>query len=462
MNGTLIIIFGATGDLAKRKIIPALYNLMVEKKIEQSAFLLIGRENTDVQAIVQNAQPFFSTHNNTIIDELVNRSLYQQADVTQKSSYSAIKQSVEILEKQWKTENRLFYCAVASQFFCMITEELHGAGVLQKKESMNTPWHRIVYEKPFGRDLPSAHTINTCIAQNVDEEQIFRIDHYLTKEIVSNIALIRFTNCIFEPLWNNRFIDQVQIILAESLGVGTRGSYYDTYGALRDVVQNHMVQLLALIAMESPTKLTGEAIRDKRIAVLKHIEYVSGIFGQYEGYTTDVGNPESRTETFAALKLSINNPRWSGVPFYLKTGKCLKKRETVIHIKFKAVECLLTKQCPPDANWLSIRVAPDATISLTINTKNPNGTDPLMPISMEFCHSCRFSLSSSQEYEFLLQEVIRGEKAVSVRFDEIEYAWHLIDTIYAHNLPVYTYAPGSDGPEELEQFSLHNGMRWHS
>jgi glucose-6-phosphate 1-dehydrogenase len=464
MNRTLIVIFGATGDLAKRKLIPALYRLVLEKKADLCAFLFIAREDTTIEAIFTHAHPFIrlDTHDNGALARFMERSFYMQRDITKTDTYAAMRTCIEDLETRWNTCNRLFYCAVSSQFFCVLTEELTRTEILQKKKSTPSSWHRIVYEKPFGHDLASAHAINACIAQTLYEDQVFRIDHYLTKEIVSNIALIRFTNCIFEPLWNNRFIDHVQIILSESVSVGNRGAYYDMYGALRDVVQNHMLQLLSLIAMESPTKLTGEPIRNRRAEVLKHVSCADGILGQYETYAEDVGNLLSRTETFAALKLYIQNPRWSGVPFYLKTGKYLGKKETVIHIKFKSVDCLLTKQCPPDANWLSIRVAPDATFSLTLNAKSPTDAETLIPIAMEFCHSCLFSLSSSQEYEFLLQEIMRGEQAVSVRFDEIEHAWQLIDTIYDHHLPLYTYVEGSDGPAELEQFSSKNGMQWHS
>lgn len=460
MNGILFILFGATGDLARRKLMPALYRLVLEKKLADVSFFLVGREESTVEAIFTHTKPFIGDIDASTWRSMMERSLYHQCDLTKSDTYEVLHDRIQDAEATWKTTNRLVYCAVASDFFCAITEGLARTGILQKTPPDGS-WHRIVYEKPFGRDQLSAHCINESIERTLSEQQIFRIDHYLTKEIVNNIALIRFTNAIFEPLWNNQFVDYIEIILSEKISIESQGGYYDTYGALRDVVQNHMLQLLALIAMEPPVKLTGDYIRDKKADVLQQVTCVDGILGQYQGYTDDVHSNMSGTETFAALKLSVNNQRWAGVPFFLKTGRALDVKETVINIIFKPVTCLLTKQCPPDANVLSIRVAPDATFSLTLNAKKPGEADTLIPISMDYCHSCRFAFSPSHEYEFLLQEVMRGEQAVSVRADEIEYAWRLIDTIYARHLPLYFYTKGSKGPQELNQFSVNNGMRWH-
>ncbi|HEV2917353.1 MAG TPA: glucose-6-phosphate dehydrogenase [Candidatus Babeliales bacterium] len=454
MNGTLIILFGATGELSRRKLIPALYRLIVEKKLHKVAFLFTGREQSSVESLFDAVQPEIDSIDQEIWQFMIQRSIYCAVDVSNAESYNVLYDLVITQEQQWHTSNRLVYCAVASDFFCSITRGIVNASIVEYKNINSNPWHHIVYEKPFGKDKQSAHAINTCIASTLAEHQVFRIDHYLTKEIVNNIALIRFTNCIFEPLWNNTYIDYVEIILSETLPISSKSTYYDTYGALRDVVQNHMLQLLALIAMEAPIKLTGEYIRDKKANVLSHVSFVDGILGQYEGYRKDINRPASETETFAALELAINNKRWAGVPFFLRTGKCLQKKETVINIMFKSVTCLLTKQCPPAANMLSIRVAPDATFSLTLNAKNPAEIDTLIPIAMEYCHSCRFILSPSHEYEFLLQEVMRGEQSVSVRFDEIEHAWHIIDSIYAKKLPIYIYKQNTIGPAELNQFYI--------
>jgi glucose-6-phosphate 1-dehydrogenase len=291
---------------------------------------------------------------------------------------------------------------------------------------------------------------------------VYRIDHYLTKEVVSNIAMIRFTNCVLEPLWSNRYIDHVQIILSESVGIENRGGYYDAYGALRDVVQNHMLELLALICMESPEKLTGDYIRMERVKVLKKLQFLDGILGQYEGYEQEPQvKSNSTTDTYAVLKLAVNTPRWSGVPFYLKTGKYLHKKETIIHIKFKQVNCLLLQGCPTDSNWLTIQIDPEATFVLTLNVKKPNSME-IVPVGMEFCHSCIFGLQTPQAYEVLFEEIIRGEQSVSVRFDEIEYAWKLIDAVEDKKLPLFKYAKGSTGPQEEKQFIDKHGMRWRS
>jgi glucose-6-phosphate 1-dehydrogenase len=320
-----------------------------------------------------------------------------------------------------------------------------------------------VYEKPFGHDLKSAQTINECIKNNINETQVYRIDHYLTKEVVSNIAMIRFTNCVLEPLWSNRYIDQVQIVLSESGGIEGRGAFYDSAGALRDVVQNHMLEMLALICMESPEKLTGDYIRAERVKVLEKVRFIDGILGQYNGYLSEKSvNASSRTDTYASLKLAVDTPRWAGVPFYLKTGKRLDKKETIIHIKFKQVDCLLMRGCPTDSNWLTIQIAPEAIFLLTLNAKVVGSSDQVAPVGMEFCHSCVYGLQTPEAYEVLLEEVMRGEQSISVRFDEIEYAWNLTDTIIAKQLPVYQYEQGSTGPQEEKDFDDKHGMRWRS
>lgn len=465
MNNCLFILFGATGDLSRRKIIPALYYLIAEKKIDNLILLATGREQTDIQTILDDARPFIPNVDESLWKQYVKQSVYQQVDITKQEHFSVLADQIHKLEKTYNTSNRLVYCATAADFFCDITQNVTKVLILKKQTIGTMPWHRIIYEKPFGHNLESAQAINTCIKKSLEEHQVYRIDHYLTKEIVTNIALIRFTNCVFEPLWNNRFIDQVHIILSESIDIEKRGQYYDAYGALRDVVQNHMLQLLALIGMESPTKLQGDYIRDQRAQVLQHVEFIDGVYGQYEGYTQEqyVAH-HSKTETFAALRLHINNTRWSGVPFYLKTGKALSKKLTAIHIKFKQVDCLLTKQCPPSPNWLTIQIEPDAGFILTLNAKSTEDASILMPIEMSYCHSCKFGASSSQAYELLLQEVMRreGEQSISVRFDEIESAWKLVDTILAYKKVVYPYKKGSDGPTELETFSHKHGIRWRS
>lgn len=458
------IIFGMSGDLSKRKLIPALYHLIEEGKLHNFVIVGVSRENTTAQEILERSRPFIKNINEKTWQLLQDRCYYQKLDFANLHDYDQLHSFLSSLEQKYQLSgNRLFYLAAAAHHFCTITTHLAQTKLAQKKSERDQQWNRIVYEKPFGHNVESAHEINACIANFFEEHQIYRIDHYLTKELVSNIALVRFTNCVFEPIWNNRYIDQVQIILSETIGIENRGAYYDTYGVLCDVVQNHMMELLALIGMEAPKKLVGDFVRSERAKVIEKVSIVDGILGQYEGYKKEKGiAPDSKTETFAALYLTINNLRWAGVPFYLKTGKCLNKKETVIHIKFKQVDCLLARNCPSETNWLTFKVAPDATFTLNLNVKKPGITDELVSVPMEFCHSCIYGAQTPESYEVLLEEIMRGEQSVSVRFDEIEYAWQVIDTIRAKHYPLFEYAQNSTGPHELDQFAKKHGMRWRS
>jgi len=464
MNDGALIILGVTGDLAKRKLIPALYQLFKKNRIHNSAIIGASAEDISPAIIFERARAHIPDIDEQVWGQLFNRFYYQKLDFNQLDDYAALKKLVELVEKKYTLNgNRLVYLACAAHFFCTITNHLGASRIAHKFASTQRVWHRIIYEKPFGRDIQSAHEINECIAHWFDESQIYRVDHYLTKELVSNISLLRFTNCVFEPLWNNRYIDHVQIILSESVGIENRGAYYDNYGALRDVVQNHMLELLAMTTMEAPLKLTGDYIRNERAKVLESVRIVDGILGQYDTYAqAPQVHAHSTTETFAALSLAIENNRWTGVPFYLKTGKYLDKYEVAIHIKFKQVDYLLTKGTPPDSNWLTIRVAPDASFILSLNAKTPGRSDQLITIPMEFCHSCMFKESTPDAYEVLLEEVLAGEQATSVRFDEIESAWKVIDAVYAKKLPLYRYKHATPGPDELTQFCVNHGMRWRS
>ena len=462
MVSATFILFGATGDLAKRKIFPAIHDLIVEKKID--AFLIVGVSiaSTTVEDMLRPAEQFISRMDHHAWDMIKQHSFYYQLDVTDASGFGAVHALVEQQELERNLSgNRMIYCATAADFFCDITRNSCAAGIIQKKQLDQMPWHRIVYEKPFGHDLQSAYAINECIKDTLYEHQVFRIDHYLSKEIVSNIALLRFTNIVLEPLWNNIYIDQVHIVLSEDIGIEGRGWYYDRYGAIRDVVQNHALELLALVAMEQPERLTGEHIRTQRARVLQAVECVDGITGQYTGYLQEAGvSDNSATETFALLKLMVDNNRWSGVPFYITSGKSLSKKETTIHIKFKDVECLLLRGCPTDSNWLTLQIAPEAVFSLTLNAKRPGRDVEMVPVDMEFCHSCIFGPRTPQAYQVLLEEIMRGEQSISVRSDEIEYAWNIVSGITALQLPLYQYDIGTNGPKEIRDFSKQHNIRW--
>lgn len=463
MNDVTILLFGASGDLARRKMFPALYHMLASQKIRNFAIVGAAIDDTTADALIEGARAFIANVHDDLLNQMRERTFYHRLNFRDQKDFASLSAQLKKIESQFNLSgNRMIYLAAPANFFCDITNNLAASKIATRKNEHERPWNRIVYEKPFGNDLASAHEINECIKKSFDESQIYRIDHYLTKELVSNIALVRFTNCVFEPLWNNRYIDQVQITISEKIGIENRGAYYDTYGALSDVMQNHMLELVALIGMESPQQLTGNYIRSKRVEVLKEIEVVDGILGQFEGYHSEQHvAPDSSTETFAALMLRVNNPRWAGVPFYVKTGKSLAKKETVIDIKFKSVDCLFTHNCPVPSNWLRLEVAPEASFALNLNVKKPGYGDQVVPVAMEFCHSCLFGEQTPEAYEVILEEVMKGEQSISVRFDEIEYAWKIIDRVRAMNLPVYSYPSGSTGPKELVTlFEDKHGMRW--
>jgi len=462
MNECTIVILGATGDLAKRKLIPALYTLIKSKKLKNFALVGAALEDVSSKDMINAARKFIKDIDEDIWTCLQKHSFYQKLNFNEEKDFDRLYSIVNSAEREYGLSgNRLVYCAVSSDFFCEITEALCSSKIIKACTKNLIPWNRIVYEKPFGRDLKSAHMINECIAKLLYEHQIYRVDHYLTKELVSNIALLRFTNCIFEPLWNNRYIDHVQIILSEKIGLEGRGYFYDKYGAIADVMQNHMFELLALVAMEMPKWLTGEYIRQERAAVLKNVRAVDICRGQFEGYLEDPGvGSDSATETFALASLMVDNPRWTGVPFYLKTGKCLKQKKTVIYIKFKKINCLLTQGCPLISNYLTMEIAPEARFYLTLNVKKPGSLYDAVPVNMEFCHDALSEEKIAESYEILLEEVIRGEQSISVRFDEIEYSWNVIDQLNKLNSKLYTYKKGSDGPKECEEFEHKYGMRW--
>lgn len=464
MNAYVIVIFGASGDLVRRKLIPALYHLIA--KYDTKKFCIVGAALDDVSVndILSRAKADIDNVNEDLWARLQASFFYRRLNFKQEEDYRALNAYINETKQALGLEdaNTMIYLAAPSLFFADITRLCAQTGIAQRHDVEDRPWTRLVYEKPFGSDRASAHRINDCIADYFDEHQIYRIDHYLTKELVSNIALLRFTNIVFEPLWNNRYIDNVQIILSESEDIGNRGLYYDNFGAVADVMQNHMLELLALVGMEAPKKLTGDYVRDQRARVLKDVEVIDTFLGQYASYKdAESVAPDSQTETFAAAYMRINNERWSGVPFYLKTGKCLEKKETVIHIKFKAVDCLLS-HCFMQTNVLTIRISPEAGFVLSLNAKKPGNGNEVIPVSMNFCHSCIFGLQAELAYQVLLESIIGGEQSVSVRFDEIEAAWNIIDVIKSRPKELFSYVCGSNGPPELENFNKKHGIRWLS
>lgn len=454
-----IVILGATGDLAKRKLIPAIYRLLKDKKITKYHLVGVSLPEGDSQEMLAQAQPYISSNahkevSSEIWESLHNNSSYLSGDFYDPELYKKLKNKLAEIEQG--PAHRLFYLATMPEHFAVISQNLSQTGIARHtREITNKTWNRVVYEKPFGVDGQSAKEINQAISQCFDESQIYRIDHYLGKELVGTIATIRFSNILFQPLWDKDSIESVQIILNESIGIEGRGFYYDNYGALKDVVQNHMLQILALIGMEPPEKLSGEAMRDAKAKLLKDLSIEDYILGQYDGYLDEKGVAEnSHRETFAALKLKINNARWSGVPFYLKTGKFLSNKVTSVHVKFKKPEF------SSEQNILTVQIEPNDGFSLVLNTKNPGSYQEVTPVTVSFSHSCLFGPNTPKSYEVLLSDAIRGDQSVFVRFDEIAHSWDVIDKISREKNKLYSYAPGSHGPQELKDFERKYHMTW--
>ncbi len=465
LDECVFVILGATGDLTKRKLIPALYKLIASGTLSHFALVGVSLTHTTMQQVLALARPYITDINQDVWQKLEAASYYHQMDFHDQQAYASLQKLLNQIEEKHKFKgHRLFYFATMPQHFAVITENLAKYKIAQKHHKGHVTekgtWTRVVYEKPFGFDLKSARQINRAIAQVFDEKQVFRIDHYLGKELVGNIALSRFTNQVFEPLWNKQYIDSVQIILSEDFGIEGRGAFYDSYGALKDVVQNHVLQILALIAMEVPEKFTAEHLRDLKAKVLAKVKVESVLLGQYEGYHQEKDvRPDSKTETFAALKVTINNRRWKGIPFYIKAGKYLNKEEASVHIKFKMVRCLLNF-CPMDSNYLTINIQPDEGFYLELNAKEPGVFDRVVPVKMNFSHSALFGPNTPAAYEVLLADVIRGDHFAFVRADEIELSWKIIEQIEKIKGHVYLYQRGSAGPNELTKLDPTRPIRW--
>jgi glucose-6-phosphate 1-dehydrogenase len=470
----VLVIFGATGDLTRRKLLPALYNLAHEGQLP-AGFTIVGfarRPRTDAEfraelraAVEQFSR--FSPINPAVWDTLAAGIVYHQADFASSAGYAALRDRLAELDRTRGTAGRrLFYLATAPTDFPVIIRQLGAHGLAG----------RIVVEKPFGTDLPSARDLNRVLAGVFAEPQVFRIDHYLGKETVQNILTMRFANEIFEPLWNQKYVDHVQITVAESLGIEGRGGYYEHSGALRDMVANHMMQLLALTAMEPPTALAAEDIRDEKVKVLRALrplspaavracvvrgQYAAGAIGgqRVAGYRSEPNvAPGSTTETYVALKLYLDNWRWAGVPFYLRHGKRLPKQAAEIAIQFKAPPAVLfaaETATPLEPNVLALRLQPDEGIAIRMNAKVPGTVLNLQPVKMDFRYGGHFGARAPDAYERLLHDAILGDATLFLRADEIEAAWALMDTLRAGWSPTpVPYEAGTWGPPD------HWGVTW--
>lgn len=485
-----IVIFGASGDLTARKLIPALYHLFKERQMP-SSFRVVGfarREKTDDlwrQELRAALDQFSRTKpvDENVWKDFSNNVFYCEGDLTDAAAYQKLERMLSSFGQTPLRENLLFYLATQPSQFGLVVQQLQNAGLLHK----NGPgWQRIVVEKPFGHDLASARTLNQELTRFANEQQVFRIDHYLGKETVQNILMFRFSNSIFEPLWNRELINNVQITVSEKLGVGGRGGYYEEAGALRDMIQNHMLQVLALIAMEPPVSLEAECIRDEKVKLLKSIRPLSPgdvakqvVRGQYfagavdgelrPGYRQEAKvKPDSNVETYVALKLFIDNWRWSGIPFYLRTGKNLPVSVSEVRIEFRPTpHVLFAAVCGElDRNAIALRLQPNEGIYLRFNGKVPGTTLGVRPVRMNFSYDSEFGAYTPEAYERLLLEAMMGDATLFIRRDEVETAWHIVDSIRkgweGKSLSNREfYAAGTWGPVAADDLLAQSGHVWH-
>jgi glucose-6-phosphate 1-dehydrogenase len=491
LNPCTIVIFGASGDLTARKLIPALYHLFKEKQMPHE-FRVVGfarREKTDAswRTELRAALDQFSRTkpvDEKVWSEFAKNIFYCQGDLTDDAAYKRLETQLTEFGSGPLRENLLFYLAISPSQFGEVVEQIHRAGLLNKE---GAAWQRVVVEKPFGHNLASAHALNRELTRYAHEPQVFRIDHYLGKETVQNILMFRFSNSIFEKLWNRNSVDYVQITVSEKLGVGERGGYYEEAGALRDMVQNHMLQVLSLIAMEPPVSLEAESVRDEKVKLLKSIRPIRPadvasqvVRGQYSagtvageprrGYRQEPKvKPDSDVETFVALKLLIDNWRWSGVPFYLRTGKNLPISASEVRVQFRpAPHVLFAAQCGNklDANALTLRLQPNEGISLRFNGKVPGTTLGVRPVRMHFSYDAEFGAYTPEAYERLLLEAIAGDATLFIRRDEVETAWQIVDSIRESwdGKPLTDrefYAAGTWGPAAADDLPAQLGHAWH-
>ena len=494
-DGCAVVIFGASGDLTRRKLMPALYNLAVSRALP-GGFAVVGvarREKSGETFVGEMKEGISAFSRRKPIDPAVwsdfSRGIsYVRGTFEDANTYKNLAKHLETLDKERGTRgNRLYYFAVPPADFGTILNGLRDAKLVQPLAARDDggPWTRVIIEKPFGHDLESARVLNDTIATVFDESQVFRIDHYLGKETVQNLLVFRFANALFEPIWNREHVDHVQITVAEEIGVEGRGKFFEQIGITRDIVENHAMQLLCLTAMEPPISLAADAVRDEKVKVLRSLRpmerslvrenVVRGQYGlgvvrgeEVPGYREepDVA-PDSRVETFVAMRVFVENWRWGGVPFYVRAGKRLPRRVTEIAVQFKKVPHTLFRA--PDGgispNVLTMRIQPDEGISLRFTSKEPGQHTILRDVAMDFRYGAAFGSNTPEAYERLLLDAMRGEATLFTRRDEVEGQWEFIDRVFdawAHdgNAPPPIYSAGTWGPEQADDMIAKDGRRW--
>ena len=485
----VMVIFGATGDLSGRKLLPALYNLAKQRSLP-AGFEVVGAAMNEMSEdafrahATEKIREFSRTQpiDQAVLDAFLSSVTYMKVDFGKLDDFKALARRLEELDNTRHIPgNRIFYCATPPPTYQTIALQLQAAG-LNRGEG----FHRIVVEKPFGSDLESARELTATLQKVFSENEVYRIDHYLGKETVQNILAFRFANSIFEPVWNSNLIDSVQITVAEEIGIEQRGAYYDDAGALRDIIQNHGLQLVTLTAMEPPLAFDANAVRDEKVKVLRSIrpligedieqstvrgQYTKGwVLGEQAAAYVDEKNvaPDSQTETFAAMRLFVDNWRWAGVPFYIRAGKRLPKRVTEIRIQFKRPPHLTfgreaMKEVDPNA--ITLRIQPEEGISLKFGAKVPSAGLRIRSVTMDFQYMTSFLVEAPEAYERLLLDCMIGDPTLFTRADEVEAAWTLIDPIEASwrdgRPPLGNYAAGSWGPDASAQLLQADGREWH-
>ena len=488
-----IVIFGASGDLAKRKLIPAIYDMARERLLSDHSYIVGFSRSpmTDEQYRAESREAVMKFARQkpvdaAILDKMIARMHYIAADYGSAADHQRVSETLTALDTRYGNaeKNRLFYLSTPPETFEPIISRL-GERAMDPLLNPPSRFKRLIIEKPFGTDLVTAQTLNKLIYRYFDEANVYRIDHYLGKETVQNLLVMRFANSIFEPIWNYKYIDHVQITVSESLGVGSRGGYYDKSGALRDMVQNHIFQLMALVAMEPPAALDAVSIRDEKTKVYKSVRPIPAarvddfvVRGQYSagshanqttgGYLSEKGVPaSSRTETFAALKLYIDNWRWSGTPFYIRTGKFLEQKLSEVAVRFRSPPLtLFQKQCQTAVypNDLVVRIQPEEGISWRLNGKVPGGAMNIKSVALDFAYKSAFHAEPPEAYERLIADAIAGDQTLFIRGDEAEAAWAVIDPIEEgwrqSKRPPDAYTPGSWGPKRAQDLIELDGRRW--